>query len=98
LALGHYRTEEELLTEAVHLLSQRNALREQIAAGTRELANGEYTDYDPQALRQRRVPLAPPVLFLNHSRSRIVSGKRAACAQHSMLERELLVPAARPSH
>ena len=49
LALGHYRTEEELLTEAVHLLSQRNALREQIAAGTRQLANGEYTDYDPQA-------------------------------------------------
>ena len=29
LALGHYRTEEELLTEAVGLLTQRNALREQ---------------------------------------------------------------------
>ena len=53
LALGHYRTEEELLTEAVQLLRQRNALREQIAAGTQQLANGEYTDYDPQALRQR---------------------------------------------
>ena len=53
LALGHYRTEEELLTEAVQLLTQRNALREQIEAGTRQLASGEYTDYDPQALRER---------------------------------------------
>ena len=32
LALGHYRTEEELLTEAVQLLTQRNDLREQIQA------------------------------------------------------------------
>ena len=53
LALGHYRTEEELLTEAVQLLTQRNALREQIEAGTRQLASGEYTDYDSQSLRQR---------------------------------------------
>ncbi len=53
LALGHYSTEEELLTEAVHLLSQRNALRKQIEAGTRQLATGEYTDYDSQTLRQR---------------------------------------------
>jgi hypothetical protein len=53
LALGHYRTEEELLTEAVQLLTQRNALRDQIEAGTRQLENGEYTDYDPQALRER---------------------------------------------
>jgi hypothetical protein len=53
LAFGHYRTEEELLTEAVQLLSQRNALREQIEAGTGQLASGEYTDYEPQALRER---------------------------------------------
>ena len=53
LALGRYHSEEELLTEAVQLLTQRNALREQIEAGSRQLANGEYTDYDPQALRQR---------------------------------------------
>lgn len=53
LALGHYRTEEELLTEAVQLLTQRNALREQIETGTRQLASGEYTDYDSQSLRQR---------------------------------------------
>jgi hypothetical protein len=42
-----------LLSEAVHLLSQRNALRSQIAAGTRQLNAGEYTDYDSQSLRQR---------------------------------------------
>jgi hypothetical protein len=53
LALGHYRTEEELLTEAVGLLVQRNALREQIEAGTRQLASGEYTDYDSETLHQR---------------------------------------------
>jgi putative addiction module CopG family antidote len=53
VALGRYRNEEEVLTEAVQLLSQRNALREQIAAGTRQLAAGEYTEYDSHSLRQR---------------------------------------------
>ncbi len=53
MAFGRYGSEEELLTEAVSLLHERNALREQIAAGTRQLATGQYTDYDPQALRQR---------------------------------------------
>ena len=53
LALGQYSSEEELLTEAVHLLSQRNALRNQIATGTQQLAAGDYTDYDLQSLRQR---------------------------------------------
>ena len=54
IALGNYRNEEELLTEAVQLLSERNALRKQIDAGTRQLAAGEYTDYGRDALRQRR--------------------------------------------
>jgi putative addiction module CopG family antidote len=53
VALGRYRNEEEVLTEAVQLLSQRNALREQIAAGIRQLAAGEYTEYDSHSLRQR---------------------------------------------
>ena len=52
-ALGHYRSEEELLTEALHLLRQRNALRTQIAEGTQQLATDQYTDYDQQSLRQR---------------------------------------------
>ena len=54
IALGNYRHEEELLTEAVQLLSERNALRKQIDAGTRQLAAGEYTDYGRDDLRQRR--------------------------------------------
>ena len=53
LALGRYKNEDEVLTEAVHLLSQRNALRDEIAAGSRQLATGEYTDYDSESLRQR---------------------------------------------
>jgi len=53
LALGRYNSEEELLTEAVHLLSQRDSLRQQIQAGMRQLQNGEFTDYDPQSLRER---------------------------------------------
>jgi hypothetical protein len=53
LALGHYRSEEELLTEAVQLLTQRNALRSHVAAGTQQLAADEFTDYDSDTLRQR---------------------------------------------
>ena len=49
LALGRYKSEEEVLSEAVQLLSQRNALRDEIAAGTRQLAAGEYTDYDSES-------------------------------------------------
>ena len=48
LALGRYKSEVEVLTEAVQLLSQRNALRDEIAAGTRQLAAGEYSEYDSQ--------------------------------------------------
>ena len=44
LALGHYRSEEELLTEALQLLSRRNALRQQIEAGERQLESGKYSD------------------------------------------------------
>jgi putative addiction module CopG family antidote len=53
ISLGRYSNEQELLSEAVRLLSQRNRLREEIAAGTRQLAAGEYTDYDSKSLRQR---------------------------------------------
>jgi Arc/MetJ-type ribon-helix-helix transcriptional regulator len=53
LARGHYPSEEALLTEAVQLLSQRNALRQQIQAGASQLKNGEFTDYDPRSLRAR---------------------------------------------
>jgi hypothetical protein len=53
LALGHYSSEEELLIEAVHLLSQRDELRKQVQASTSQLQNGEYTDYDSHSLRNR---------------------------------------------
>jgi hypothetical protein len=53
LALGHYQSEEEPLTEVLQFLSQRNSLREQIAAGNRQLENGEYTDYNSRSLRDR---------------------------------------------
>ena len=53
LSLGRYRSEEELLTEAVHLLSERNALREKIDAGVSQLGSGGFTDYDSQSLRKR---------------------------------------------
>lgn len=66
LALGRYNSQEELLTEAVQLLSQRNSLREQIDAGTRQLASGEFTDYDPQSLRQRFDDLKAGKPFQSH--------------------------------
>lgn len=53
LSLGRYSNEEELLTEAVHLLSQRDTLRKQVQAGVLQLQNGEYTDYDSDSLRHR---------------------------------------------
>jgi hypothetical protein len=53
LALGHYSCEDELLTEAVQLLSQRKTLRSHIAAGTQQLAAGEFTDYHSHSMRQR---------------------------------------------
>jgi Arc/MetJ-type ribon-helix-helix transcriptional regulator len=52
-ALGRYTSENELLSEAVRLLSERDRLRELVDAGTRQLRDGEYTDYDSQSLRDR---------------------------------------------
>jgi hypothetical protein len=50
---GRYGSEEELLVEAVRLLGERDRLRAHVDAGTRQLAGGEFTDYDPVALRRR---------------------------------------------
>jgi Arc/MetJ-type ribon-helix-helix transcriptional regulator len=50
---GRYASQDQLLVEAVRLLSERDRLRDQIEAGTRQLAAGQYTDYDTSALRQR---------------------------------------------
>jgi len=50
---GRYADQDELLVEAVRLLGERDRLRDQIAAGTRQFATGEFTDYNPTALRNR---------------------------------------------
>ncbi len=53
MATGNYRSEDEVLLEAVRLLAERNRLLQEIDAGTRQLERGEYTDYDVEALRAR---------------------------------------------
>jgi Arc/MetJ-type ribon-helix-helix transcriptional regulator len=53
LAHGRYSSQDELLVEAVRLLGERDELRDHINAGDRQLAAGEFTDYDPPALRRR---------------------------------------------
>ena len=52
-ATGRYANQDELLTEAVRLLSERDRLRDQLDAGAAQLASGQYTDYDSAALRRR---------------------------------------------
>jgi putative addiction module CopG family antidote len=53
LSHGRYASQDELLVEAVRLLGERDSLRDQIEAGSQQLAAGQFTDYDPQALRRR---------------------------------------------
>jgi Arc/MetJ-type ribon-helix-helix transcriptional regulator len=50
---GRYPDQDALLTEAVRLLGERDRLRDQLAAGSEQLASGRYTDYDSSALRER---------------------------------------------
>ena len=50
---GRYGSEQELLVEAVRLLGERDRLRDAVKAGAQQLAAGEFTDYDPIALRRR---------------------------------------------
>lgn len=52
-ATGRYANQDELLTEAVRLLGERDRLRDELDAGTAQLASGQYTDYDSAALRKR---------------------------------------------
>jgi Arc/MetJ-type ribon-helix-helix transcriptional regulator len=50
---GRYGSEQELLVEAVRLLGERDRLRDAVKAGDQQLADGEFTEYDPKALRRR---------------------------------------------
>ena len=52
-ATGRYANQDELLTEAVRLLSERDRLRDDLDAGAAQLTSGLYTDYDSAALRKR---------------------------------------------
>ena len=52
-ATGRYANQDELLTEAVRLLSERDRLRDDLDAGAAQLTSGQYTDYDSAALRKR---------------------------------------------
>lgn len=50
---GKYPSRSEALNAAVELLRRRIELLGQIDEGTRQLRNGEYTDYDDESLRER---------------------------------------------
>jgi Arc/MetJ-type ribon-helix-helix transcriptional regulator len=52
-ATGRYANQDDLLSEAVRLLSERDRLRDELDAGSTQLASGQYTDYDSAALRKR---------------------------------------------
>lgn len=53
LASGRYADQDELLTEAVRLLGERDRLRGELDAGAAQIVSGQFTDYDSAALRQR---------------------------------------------
>ena len=53
LASGRYPDQDALLTEAVRLLGERDRFRDQLEAGAKQLASGQYTDYDSAALCER---------------------------------------------
>ena len=50
--LGTFHSREEALDQAVELLRKRAALLRHIDEGTRQLREGEYTDYDEDGLRE----------------------------------------------
>ncbi|NQU26177.1 MAG: hypothetical protein HQ567_33235 [Candidatus Nealsonbacteria bacterium] len=50
--LGTFHSREEALDQAVELLRKRAALLRHIDEGTRQLREGEYTDYDDEGLKE----------------------------------------------
>ena len=53
IANGSYGDRAEVLNDAVALLKQRQLILARIDEGTRQLRDGEYTDYDDDSLRER---------------------------------------------
>jgi putative addiction module CopG family antidote len=66
LASGRYADQDELLTEAVRLLGERDRLRGELDAGAAQFASGQYTDYDSAALRKRFDDLKAGTSFQPH--------------------------------
>jgi antitoxin ParD1/3/4 len=56
LATGKYRTENEILLEAVQLLTARDRrleeLRREVQIGRDQIDRGEYTEFDEASLKQ----------------------------------------------
>jgi antitoxin ParD1/3/4 len=54
VASGQFQSEEQMVEEALRLLSQRDRRREefrrQVQIGTDQLQRGEYTDFDDESL------------------------------------------------
>lgn len=50
---GTYCDESAVVEEALRLLERQEAFRREVEIGTRQLENGEYTDYDDESLRAR---------------------------------------------
>ena len=53
IANGSYSDRAEVLNDAVALLKQRQLILAKIDEGTRQLRDGEYTEYDDDSLRER---------------------------------------------
>ena len=53
IANGSYSDRTEVLNDAVALLQQRQLTLAKIDEGTRQLQDGEYTEYDDDSLRER---------------------------------------------
>lgn len=53
IANGSYSDRAEVLNDAVTLLKQRHLILAKIDEGTRQLRDGEYTEYDDDSLRER---------------------------------------------
>lgn len=52
VASGAFHDEAAVVDEALRLLERREAFRRDVDLGTRQLKNGEYTEYDDKTLRQ----------------------------------------------
>ncbi len=55
LRSGRYRSAEELLREALHLVDERDEIREAVAQGTAEADRGEFVDGEAVVSEARKL-------------------------------------------